>query len=130
MAFHEAAAARIKGLAEGTATWAIPWPCLHEFLSIVTHPRVYVPPTPLGVALEQVDIWLESPTLILLTETATHWPTLRVLLLAGRVAGPRIHDGRIAALCRQHGVRELWTADRDFRRFTDISTVNPLVRSR
>ena len=27
---------RVAQLAEGPATWAIPWPCLHEFLAIVT----------------------------------------------------------------------------------------------
>ncbi len=75
--FHEAAFRRVTELAEGPAIWAIAWPCLHEFLAIVTHPRIYAPPTPLARALDQVDAWLESPTLALLTESATHWPTLR-----------------------------------------------------
>ena len=35
----------IRELAEGPNAWAIPWPCIHEFLSIVTHPRIYGPPT-------------------------------------------------------------------------------------
>jgi hypothetical protein len=125
--FHAAAATRIASLAEGVASWAIPWPCLHEFLAIVTHPRIYLPPTPLDHALEQVEAWLEAPTLVLLTETAAHWSTLRALLVAGRISGPLIHDGRVAALCRQHGVRELWSADRDFSRFAGLAVVNPLV---
>lgn len=125
--FHETASERITQLAEGPAIWAIPWPCLHEFLAIVTHPRIYAPPTPLARALDQVDAWLESPTLTLLTESAEHWPALRALLAAGRVAGGQIHDARIAALCRQHGVRELWSADRDFSRFPTLAAVNPLV---
>jgi toxin-antitoxin system PIN domain toxin len=125
--FHAAAIERLTELAEGPATWAIPWPCLHEFLSIVTHPRIYVPPSPLARALEQVDAWLESPTLAPLAEPATHWSTLRALLVAGRVTGPRVHDGRVAALCRQHGVRELWSADRDFSRFAGLAVVNPLI---
>jgi len=130
LAFHRVAAARVSELAEGPATWAIPWPCIHEFLNIVTHPRVYTPPTPLARALEQIDIWLESPTLMLLSETTAHWPTLRPMLLAGRIMGPRVHDGRVAALCRQHGVRELWTADRDFSRFAGVTTANPLISRR
>lgn len=126
-AFHEVAFARIAELAEGLSNWAIPWPCLHEFLSIVTHPRIYAPPTPLPAAMAQVDAWLASPTLALLTESATHWETLRPLLSASRIAGPRVHDARVAALCRQHGVRQLWSADRDFNRFGGLSVVNPLV---
>lgn len=125
--FHAAAARRLKALAEGRASWAIPWPCLHEFLAIVTHPRIYDPPTPLAAALDQIDAWLESPSLILLCESEEHWPALRELLLAGQIVGPRVHDARIAALCRQHGVHELWSADRDFSRFAALSVVNPLL---
>ena len=124
--FHPAAFRCIAGLAAGAASWGIPWPCLHEFLAIVTHPRIYRPPTPLARALDQVDAWLESPTIALLTESAAHWATLRTMLAAGRVAGPMVHDARVAALCRQHGVRELWSADRDFSRFAGLMVANPL----
>jgi hypothetical protein len=103
---------------------------LHEFLAIVTHPRIYAPPTPLARALDQVDAWLQSPTLALLTESAEHWRTLRALIAGGRIAGPQVHDARVAALCREHGVRELWSADRDFSRFAGLTVLNPLVGDR
>ena len=125
--WHEAAYARLSELAEGRAAWAIPWPCLHEFLAIVTHPRIYIPPTPLSTALDQVDAWIESPSLVLLAEPEGYWHELRPVLEAGRVAGPQVHDARIAALCRMHGVQELWSADRDFNRFPNLPVRNPLV---
>jgi uncharacterized protein len=125
--FHSSALRRVTDLAEGMANWAIPWPCVHEFLALVTHPRIYSPPTPLLQALDQVDAWLESPTLVLLAEPVDYWPTLRALLAAGHVAGAQVHDGRVAALCRQHGVRELWSADCDFNRFPGLAVVNPLI---
>lgn len=125
--FHEPAFRRIAELAEGRAVWAIPWPCLHEFLAIVTHSRIYAPPTPLAQALDQVDAWLQSPSLALLTESAAHWSALRGLIVSGRIIGAQVHDARVAALCRQHGVRELWSADRDFNRFSGLAVVNPLV---
>lgn len=56
-----------------------------------------------------------------------HWEELRGLLVAGRVAGPLVHDARVAALCLSHGVREIWTADRDFGRFPGLAARNPLV---
>jgi predicted nucleic acid-binding protein len=43
------------------------------------------------------------------------------------VSGPQVHDARIAAVCATHGVRTLWTADRDFSRFPGLKTVNPLL---
>jgi predicted nucleic acid-binding protein len=61
---HDAARRRVAALAEGLGAWAIPWPCLHEFVAVVTHPRVYAPPTGLPQALDQVSAWLESPTVL------------------------------------------------------------------
>ena len=111
--WHEAAYAR--------------WPCLHEFLAIVTHPRIYAPPTTLAAAIDQVDAWLESPSLTLLAESEGYWRELKSMMRDGRIAGPHVHDARVAALCRLHGVRELWTADRDFSRFRGLEFRNPLV---
>jgi toxin-antitoxin system PIN domain toxin len=126
-AWHAPARARVAELAEGRRGWAIPWPCLHEFLAIVTHPRIYAPPTPLGAAVGQVDAWLESPSLTLLSEGEGYWPELQGAIREGRITGPQAHDARIVALCRLHGVRELWTADRDFGRFPGLTARNPLV---
>lgn len=125
--WHERAAALVRSLAEGRAHWAIPWPCVHEFLAIATHPRVYNPPTPVPLALGQVEAWMESPSLVLLHEGDGHWPTLRALVESARSSGPRVHDARIASLCLSHAVTELWTVDRDFSRFPRLRAVNPLT---
>ena len=127
--WHERAAVVVSRLAEGPDAWAVPWPCLHEFLSIVTHPRIYLPPTPLEKALDQVAAWLESPTLSLLAEGPGAWDLFRKVVSQGRITGPAIHDARIATLCLLHGARALWTADRDFGRFAGLSTRNPLIES-
>lgn len=124
--FHDAAAQCVARLAQAKAPWAIPWPCLHEFFGVVTHRRIYNPPTPPARALDQMDAWLESPSLVLLTESEVHWARLKVLLTKAKTTGPAVHDARIAALCLQHGVAQLWSADRDFNRFNDLKVVNPL----
>jgi toxin-antitoxin system PIN domain toxin len=123
--WHAVARARLPVLARGP--WAIPWPCVHEFVAIVTHPKVFAPPTPLADALKAVDGWLTSPTLRVLSELDGYWETLRDVLARSQVTGPRVHDARIAALCLQHGVSVLWTADRDFSRFAGLVTENPLL---
>jgi len=125
--WHPQAYEIIRDLAEGKSPWAIPWPCIHEFLAIATHPRIFSPPTPLTKAIDQVDAWLESPNLHLLSEQPGAWDSLRPLLSASKTTGPAVHDARIAALCLQHGIRELWTADRDFSRFRDLRVRNPLA---
>jgi len=117
-------------LAQGRATWAIPWPCIHEFLAVVTHVRVYRPPSTLKQSLQQVEAWMEAPTLQLLHESHDHFETLSDVLEKARVSGPLVHDARVAAICLVNGVRELWTADRDFARFPRLRTRNPLIERR
>jgi uncharacterized protein len=125
--FHEAAAAQVRTLVEEGERWALPWTCVGEFYSVATHARFYDPPSTPDQAIRQIDIWLESPTLSVLRETSGTWSALRRLLSEVQVTGPRVHDARIAALCIAHGVRELWTADRDYGRFPGLRTRNPLV---
>jgi hypothetical protein len=127
MPLHGEARARVAELAEGAGSWAIPWPCVAELVAVVTNPRLFVKPTPLHTALDQVDAWLASPSLVLLSEGDGFWESFRRTLEGGRVAGGQVHDARVAALCIAHGVRELWTADRDFGRFAGLRTRNPLV---
>ena len=125
--WHAGARACLKALAAGRASWAIPWPCLHEFLAIVTHPRIYDPPSTTAQAIHQIDTWVASPTLVLLGEPHDHWSNLRRQLEAGQVHGPLVHDARVAAICVGQGVHELLTADRDFGRFPSLRARNPLV---
>ena len=125
--FHEMARDSVIQLAESGDRWAIPWPCLGEFYSVATGPRHYDPPSTPAKAIDQVDIWLESPGLTVVAENATTWSVLRALLAEAKTTGPRVHDARIAAICLAHGVRELWTADRDYGRFPALRVRNPLV---
>jgi uncharacterized protein len=45
----------------------------------------------------------------------------------GGAVGNLVHDAHIAALVVEHGVSELWTADRDFTRFPGLRIRNPLL---
>ncbi len=123
---HRAAIKCVRAAAEGSGPWAICWASIHEFIGIVTHPKIYSPPTPLLDALQQVANWMESPSLRLLGEPPGYFDHLALVATRGSVRGPVIHDARIVAICRANGVRELWTADRDFSRFPGIVLKNPL----
>ena len=117
----------VSRLAEDTRPWAIPWPCIHEFLAVVTNRRIYQPTTSLEKALAQVECWMESPSLRMIGESREHWCKLSSIVSAGRLQGGQIHDARIAAICAQHGVKEFWSADRDFSRIGSLRVVNPLL---
>lgn len=125
--FYARAREVLEELANGSSRWAIPWPCVHEFLAIVTHPRIFRPPTPMPVAVKAIRAWAESPSLSLIGESHDHLDRLHTLIESGRAGGPMVHDARIVAICLSHGIRQLWSADRDFSRFPSLKTRNPLV---
>ena len=125
--WHAPAYKAVGGLVGGRDPWTIPWPCIHEFIAIVTHPGIFKPPSTLDEALDQVDSWIESPTLVTLSEADGYWDVLSGTLRTSRVDGPRVHDARVASICLQHGITELWTADRDFGRFPRLKVRNPML---
>jgi uncharacterized protein len=118
---------RIRELAEGDRAWMIPWPCVHEFYAIVTHPRVFKPASSMDQAVAQLESWNESPHLHILGEGANHLGLLCSIVQQSKIVGPMVHDARIAAICRAHGATELWTADRDFSRYPWLKVRNVLV---
>ncbi len=126
--FHVPARELVDGLRRNPTAWAIPWPCVHEFIGIVTHLNIYQPPTPLKTALDAVDAWHAGGNLHLIGEGDGYFEKLRNIATAAQLKGPRIHDARIAALCLHHGVSELWSADRDFSAFPQLKMRNPLVK--
>ncbi|MCZ6617826.1 MAG: PIN domain-containing protein [Gammaproteobacteria bacterium] len=125
--YHGRANDLVRGLAQGKARWAIPWPCIYEFFSVVTNPRIWkeTASTPIQ-ASNQIEAWCNSPNLSLLGETQDFLTVLIRLMRQPRVRGPIVHDARIAALCMVHGVEELLTIDRDFQLFDQLRIRNPL----
>jgi toxin-antitoxin system PIN domain toxin len=125
--WHAPALSSLVALAEGRSQWAIPWPCLHEFLAIVTHPRIYAPPSPRETALASLAAWLGCQGCVPIGEGPGYFRALARLVSKGRVVGGLIHDARVAAICLHNGISVLWTADRDFSRFPELKTLNPLI---
>jgi len=125
--FHTPARALVEALAAGPASWAIPWPCVHEFLAIVTHPRIFRTPTPLETALGQLRDLEGVANLVFIGEGPGYLSVLEGIARAGKVRGGAIHDARIASICIFHGISELVSADRDFSRFPALPARNPFV---
>jgi toxin-antitoxin system PIN domain toxin len=124
---HARCRAAIEDLVRSGTRFALPWPCLHEFISVVTNARVFSPPTSATEAVAFLNDFAALSNCQFVGETTRHLGILGELMETPGVTGPRVHDARIAAICLSHGVSELWTADRDFSYFPRLRTRNPVV---
>jgi toxin-antitoxin system PIN domain toxin len=126
-AHHGQAIALLRGLAEGVEPYALFWPSLYEFLRVVTHHRVFDPPSTTDAALEAIRDFVGAPPVRVLGETVHHHTLLDRVLRESRVTGNLVHDAHLVALAMEHGVHELLTLDGDFARFPQIAHRNPFT---
>jgi toxin-antitoxin system PIN domain toxin len=122
---HKPAISLLRALSEGRTPYVLFWPSLYEFLRVVTHHRVFDPPSTVNEALGALAAFLEPPVVRVLYETPAHEAILREILQESRVAGNLMHDAHLVALALEHGVHEILTLDDDFRRFPQVSSRNP-----
>jgi uncharacterized protein len=115
----------IDRLAKGLLPRGVPIVCLHEFLAVVTNPKIFKQPTPRKVALDQIDALLAQSGARLLMPTAKHLVTLSQLAESGHTIGAQFHDARIVAICLENGITTLWTADRDFSAYPQLHCQSP-----
>jgi uncharacterized protein len=92
---------------------------------VVTHPRVFFPPSDPDDAIETLERLRESPSLIMIGDGPAHLRILRETVRESGATGNLIHDAHIAGLCLEHGVSTLYTVDRDFSRFAGLKCRNP-----
>ena len=123
---HEVALRLVQSLAGGSEPWAIAWPSIYEFFSVVTNPKIWkqAASSP-DEAWKQLDVVFAAPGLRVLSEPEGFASVLAGFARRARVRGPVIHDARIAAICIAHGVEKLLTRDRDFSLFPELTVEDP-----
>lgn len=120
---HENALNRITLLAEGSEPWAIPVFCITEFLRVVTHARVFNPPSKPQVAIRFIEELLASPTCRIVSPGSEFFEHLTTLMLESDVRGNLAFNTQIAAVCREQGISDILTNDRDFERFSNLNVL-------
>ena len=123
--YYHQALKLVTSLAESTDPWAIPWPCAYEFLRVLTHPKIFVPPNTVEDALGRLERFRSSPSLVMLGDGPAHLRHMTKVIRESGATGNLVHDAHIAALCMEHGVSELYTMDRDFSRFSGLKIKHP-----
>lgn len=93
----------------------------------MTRRGIFDPPSTLEEGFTALERWRQSPGLRFIGEGLDHFERLHATARTGRATGALFHDARVAAICLSHGVKVLWTADRDFSRFASLRVHNPIV---
>ncbi len=94
------------------------------FLRVVTHPRIFSPPTPLVQALALVEALRSRPNFVPVAPGSRHWDLFVRLCGDANAKGPLVPDAYLAALAIESGC-EWITADRDFARFPGLRWRHP-----
>jgi predicted nucleic acid-binding protein len=124
---HVTALSLVRSLAEGRSPWGLPWPALYEAVRAATDGALYHPPMSVAQARADLAALTSSPTLVLLSEGERHAEILDHLLSVAAPAGPMLAGARIAALCLEHGVEELYSADLDLMRYPGLRVTHPFL---
>ena len=123
---HAAARAWLDAQLNGPAPVGLPWPSLVAFIRLVTNPRVFANPEPVGDAWQQVLDWLACEPVRVPHPTERHGEILVGLLALPGMFANLVPDADLAALAIEHGLT-LCSSDGDFARFPGLRWINPLA---
>lgn len=121
---HLVAKAYLEGLRQAPEPFGLSELVLAGALRVLTHPRVFVPPTPVASAMAFVDLLRDTPNAVLVAPGPRHWAIFRDLLSASGAIGNLVSDAWHAALAIEHGC-EWITDDADFARFPGLRWRRP-----
>jgi toxin-antitoxin system PIN domain toxin len=93
-------------------------------LRVLTHPRVFVPPTPPAAALAFVSALRATPNVVVVAPGPRHWELFLELLEQSGAIGNLVSDAWHAALAIEHGC-EWISDDADFARFPGLRWRRP-----
>jgi toxin-antitoxin system PIN domain toxin len=124
-AAHERYRAWLQATVAAQQAFGISHLILAAVLQVLTHPRVFVPPTPLNRALEFVEALRTQPNAVIVEPGPRHWEIFAGLCRSAGAKGNLISDAWHAALAIEHGC-EWITTDRDYARFPGLRWRHPL----
>ncbi|MBI4202297.1 MAG: type II toxin-antitoxin system VapC family toxin [Chloroflexi bacterium] len=114
----------LEGLINGGQTYGMSELVLSGFLRIVTHPAIFIPPSPMQNALAFVEQVKSPPNCVVLQPGPRHWQTFTRLCQTNDVRGNLVPDAYLAALAIESG-SEWISTDSDYARFPELKWRRP-----
>lgn len=125
--FHKRARSFLDSCLRREEVFFLGWPTILSYLRIATHPAVFERPLAPDEAMANVETLLEHPSARFLAEEKGFWSVYRQVTAGVPTRGNLVPDAHLAALLRLHGVRTLYTHDRDFLKFSFLDVRDPLA---
>ena len=107
--------------------FTVGWSTVMSYLRIATHPAVFDRPLSPDEAMANIEMLLNLPQVRFLSEEEGFWKAYRATAAEVPTRGNLVPDAHLAALLRQHGVKTLYTHDRDFLKFSFLDVRDPLA---
>jgi len=122
---HERYADWLDAQRRSAAAFGVSELVLSGFVRVVTHPRIFDPPSSIGVALEFTDALRSQPNAVPVVPGRRHWDIFGDLCRASGAKGNLVPDAYLAALAIESGCEWIST-DRDYARFPGLRWRHPL----
>jgi len=115
----------VENLLNNNSPYGVSTLIMSGFLRVVTHPKVFDPPTPIEVALQFADKITCHSDAVIVSPGSRHWDIFVDLCRNIDAKGNLVPDAYLAALAIESG--NTWiTTDRDFSRFPGLDWKHPL----
>jgi uncharacterized protein len=124
---HEAASQFLEACAAGPELLYLAWPTLMSYLRIATHPRIFSSPLPPNEALGNISALLALPHVRAVSELDGFADAYTHVTGDLVVRGNLVPDAHLSAILFQHGIRTLYSSDRDFRKFASLDVRDPFT---
>lgn len=115
----------LEGMLDGEPAYGISDQVLAGFVRVVTHPRIFIDPTPLEGALAFADTVRHQPNAVIVAPGPRYWEVFDRLCRAAGARGNIVADASFAALAIESG-SDWITTDRDYARFPGLRWRHPL----
>jgi uncharacterized protein len=125
-AHHKTVRRWMERTLSGSLQVGMAWVAVLAFLRITTHPKVMHSPLRPEAAIAYLDEWFALPCVGLVAPGDRHWSIMKNLIAGAGTAGNLTTDVHLAALAIEHGYA-IASTDNDFRRFSGLKCVNPLL---
>jgi toxin-antitoxin system PIN domain toxin len=124
---HARARSLVESCAAGPELLCLTWPTLMAYLRIATHPRIFASPLSPDEALGNVAALIGLPHVRAVSEMDGFLDAYKHVAGESPVRGNLVPDAHVAAILLQHGVRTIYSNDRDFRKFSSLEVRDPFA---